>query len=134
MRRDAFLLAGAGLSAVVLVALVVRAELHQKPPPPLPHLLGDDGGNAISQARRADNLSETLARCSALGAAAETDVQCHQAWATSRAHFLGQTDAPVGSRGVNIPTPPSVDTLPNAPKSVAPESGTANANLQERAH
>jgi len=134
MRRDAFLLAGAGLSAVVLVALVVRAELHQTPPPPLSHLLGDDGVGVDPQAQRVAALSETLARCSALGAAAETDVQCHQAWATSRAHFLGQTDAPVGSRGVNLPTPPSEDTLSNALKSVAPESGAANASLPERKH
>lgn len=93
MWRSALLMVGSGLCAVALVTFCVRAELHHKPYPPVPQLLGDNTMPDDLLLHPRDALSETLTRCSALGAAAETDADCHQAWAESRAHFLGEKAA-----------------------------------------
>jgi conjugative transfer region protein TrbK len=125
MRRDVFLLVGAGLSAAALMALVVRAELHQKPSAPMPHLLGDDIVAEYPPVHRADTLADTLTRCSALGAAAETDADCHQAWAESRVRFLGEKTAQSDhSVAPNLGRPLDEARDPKMPDTSAPDLGT----------
>jgi len=77
--------AGCLLVAAAIIAAAVQFH-RQGAPRPLP---------TSSVAPRPDPLAAAMARCQALGMAAENDAACQAAWAENRRRFFSGSPAPV---------------------------------------
>jgi conjugative transfer region protein TrbK len=77
--------AGCLLVAAAIIAAAVQFH-RQWPPRPLP---------TSSLASRPDPLAAAMARCQALGMAAENDAACQAAWTENRRRFFDDSPAPV---------------------------------------
>jgi conjugative transfer region protein TrbK len=75
---------GCVLVAATIIAAAVQFHRHGAPPP-LP---------TSSVASRTDPLAAAMARCQALGMAAENDAACQAAWAENRRRFFNDSAAP----------------------------------------
>jgi conjugative transfer region protein TrbK len=76
--------AGCVLVAAAIIAAAVQFHRHGAPRP-LP---------TTSAASRPDPLAAAVARCQALGMAAENDAACQAAWAENRRRFFNDSSAP----------------------------------------
>jgi conjugative transfer region protein TrbK len=76
--------AGYVLVAAAIIAAAVQFHPHGAPPQ-LP---------TSAVASRPDPLAAALARCQALGMAAENDAACQAAWAENRHRFFNDSPAP----------------------------------------
>ena len=75
--------AGCLLVAAAIIAAAVQFHRHVAPPQ-LP---------TSSVASRPDPLAAAMARCQALGMAAENDAACQAAWAENRRRFFNDSQA-----------------------------------------
>jgi conjugative transfer region protein TrbK len=76
--------AGCVLVAAAIIAAAVQFHRHVAPPQ-LP---------TSSAASRPDPLAAAMARCQALGMAAENDAACQAVWAENRRRFFNESPAP----------------------------------------
>jgi conjugative transfer region protein TrbK len=76
--------AGCLLVAAAIIAAAVQFH-HQGAARPLP---------TSSAASRPDPLAAVMARCQALGMAAENDAACQAAWAENRRRFFNDSPGP----------------------------------------
>jgi conjugative transfer region protein TrbK len=76
--------AGCVLVAATIIAAAVQFH-RQGAPRPLP---------TSSVASRPDPLAAAMARCQALGMAAENDAACQAVWAENRRRFFNESPAP----------------------------------------
>jgi conjugative transfer region protein TrbK len=76
--------AGCVLVATAIIAAAVQFH-RDDAPRPLP---------TSSAASRPDPLAAAMARCQALGMAAENDAACQAAWAKNRRRFFNDSAAP----------------------------------------
>jgi conjugative transfer region protein TrbK len=76
--------AGCVLVAAAIIAAAVQFHRHGAPRP-LP---------TTSAESRPDLLAAAMARCQALGMAAENDAACQAAWAENRRRFFNDSPAP----------------------------------------
>ncbi len=79
--------AGFALVAVAIVATAIHLGRHEVAPRP--------AGTAV--APQTDPLVQEIARCEALGMAAEQDTECNAAWAENRRRFFTYRPADSGS-------------------------------------
>jgi conjugative transfer region protein TrbK len=79
---------GFALVAVAIVASAIHLGRHESAPRPARMVV----------APRTDPLTQEIARCEALGMAAEQDARCEAAWAENRQRFFTYRPADRGSR------------------------------------
>jgi conjugative transfer region protein TrbK len=90
---------GFGLIAIALVVIMAALRIHRgesfTPPLPPPPSLS------------ADPLARALARCRAIGLAAEDDADCKAAWAENRRRFFGPSVPDAAATPKMSETPPA---------------------------
>ena len=96
---------GRTLGFVVVAALIVALAVHlrrndEPAPTPVP-----------TPSTPSDPLAQELARCQAIGMAAENDVDCRAAWAENRRRFFASPpgDAPAANPPTDQKTPNRVE-------------------------